>query len=241
MIRLLTFDLDNTLWETETVIAAAELTLLDWLKDNAPLFAERLDAEARRHLRKEVLAADPDLSHRVTALRIAILELGLRKAGYTGEQVKDLAQRGFEIFLEARHAVTFFPHVENLLQQLAPHYQLATISNGNADVRRLGLETYFSIIVSADDVGRSKPDPAPFLVALERANVEPAQTLHIGDHPVDDMQGAQAVGLHTLWFNRLGLPWPDQPRPHGEVRCLSEIPEWLQRYDLEAASIRKER
>lgn len=232
MIRLLTFDLDNTFWETEPVVVAAELALLEWLKVNAPLFVERLDADARHQLRREVLTADPDLSHTVTALRIAILELGLRKAGYPDEQVKDLAQRGFDIFLEARHALTFFPHVENLLEQLAPRYQLATISNGNADVRRLGLEKYFSIIVTADEIGRCKPDPAPFLAALERANAEPGETLHIGDHPVDDMQGAQAVGLHTLWFNRLGLPWPDQPRPHGEVRCLSEIPEWLQRYDL---------
>ena len=241
MIRLLTFDLDNTLWETESVVAAAELTLLDWLKGNAPLFVERLDADARRHLREEVLATDPDLRHRVTALRIAILELGLQKAGYPTDQVKELAQRGFDVFLEARHAVTFFPHVENLLQQLAQQYQLATISNGNADVRRLGLEKYFSIIIAADEIGRSKPDPAPFLAALERAAAEPHETLHVGDHPVDDVQGAQAVGLHTLWLNRLGLPWPDQPRPHGEVRCLSEIPTWLQHYTLDPDALRPER
>lgn len=109
-------------------------------------------------------------------------------------------------------------------------YQLATISNGNVDVRRLGLERYFSVIVSADEVGLSKPDPAPFLHALERAGTAPANTLHIGDHPVDDIQGAQGVGLHALWFNRLLLDWPDQPRPSGEVKCLSEIPPWLANY-----------
>lgn len=230
MIQLLTFDLDNTLWETETVVVAAEQTLLQWLDRHAPRFTQQLDGDARRALRNEVLAADPGLRHRVTALRIAVLEHGLRKAGYNAEQATELAQAGFEVFLEARHALTFFPHCEPLLEELSRHYQLATISNGNADVRRLGLEKYFRIIISADEIGLSKPDPAPFLAALERAGVEPQQALHIGDHPVDDIQGARGVGLHTLWFNRLGLEWSGAERPHGEVRCLSEIPDWLKNY-----------
>ena len=230
MIRLLTFDLDNTLWETEPVVMAAETRLLQWLAEHAPLFAQNLDADARRAVRHDVLAAEPLLRHRVTALRIAILELGLRRAGYSDEHARELALQGFEVFLEARHALTFFPHAEALLGRLAKRYQLATISNGNADVKRLGLEHYFKIVVSADEVGVGKPDPAPFLAALERAGAEPHETLHIGDHPVDDIQGAQGVGLHTLWFNRLELPWPDQPRPHGEVKCLSEVEGWLERY-----------
>lgn len=230
MIQLLTFDLDNTLWETEPVVVAAEQTLLDWLNQHAPRFTQQLNGEARRALRDEVLAADPDLRHRVTALRIAVLEHGLRKAGYPADAASELALAGFEVFLEARHALTFFPHCEPLLEQLARHYQLATISNGNADVRRLGLEKYFKVIVAADEIGLSKPDPAPFLAALERAGVEPQAALHIGDHPVDDIAGARAVGLHTLWFNRLGVEWSGDEPAHGEVRCLSEIPAWLKGY-----------
>lgn len=231
MIRLLTFDLDNTLWETEPVVIAAEARLLEWLAEHAPLFVRNLDADARRAVRQRVLAAEPLLRHRVTALRIAILELGLREAGYAEDHARELALQGFEVFLEARHALTFFPHAEALLAQLAKRYQLATISNGNADVKRLGLQDYFKVIVSADEIGVGKPDPAPFLAALERAGAEPHETLHIGDHPVDDIQGAQAVGLHTLWFNRTGLAWPDQPRPHGEVKCLSEVVDWLDTYE----------
>lgn len=230
MIQLLTFDLDNTLWETEPVVVAAEAALLGWLNQHASRFTQQLDQQARRGLRQEVLTAQPELRHRVTALRIAVLEQGLLKAGYAAEQAHELALAGFEVFLEARHALTFFPHCEPLLEELSRHYQLATISNGNADVRRLGLEKYFKVIVSADEVGLSKPDPAPFLTALERAGVEPQQALHIGDHPVDDIAGARAVGLHTLWFNRLGLTWSGDEPAHGEVRCLSEIPGWLKSY-----------
>lgn len=86
MIQLVTFDLDNTLWETESVVVAAEQTLLHWLEKNAPKFAQQLDLEARMALRNEVLAAQPELRHRVTPLRIAVLELGLRKAGYSDKR-----------------------------------------------------------------------------------------------------------------------------------------------------------
>ena len=230
MIQLVTFDLDNTLWETESVVVAAEQTLLHWLEKNAPKFAQQLDLEARMALRNEVLAAQPELRHRGTPLRIAVLELGLRKAGYSDKQASKLAKQGFKIFLDARHQLEYFPHVEVVLELLSRQYQLASISNGNADVRRLGLDRFFKIIVSADEVGLSKPDAAPFQTALESAGVEPSQALHIGDHPGDDIQGALDVGMHTLWFNPQGKAWPQQPRPHGEIRCLSEIPPWLNRY-----------
>lgn len=230
MIQLVTFDLDNTLWETESVVVAAEQTLLRWLDKHAPEFAKQLNPEARKTLRDEVLTAQPELSHRVTPLRIAVLELGLRKAGYSDQQASKLAVQGFKVFLDARHQLEYFPYVEVVLELLSRQYQLASISNGNADVRRLGLDRFFKIIVSADEVGLSKPDAAPFRAALQAAGVEPAQALHIGDHPGDDIQGALDVGMHTLWFNPQGKAWPQQPRPHGEVRCLSEIPPWLNRY-----------
>ena len=78
MIQLVTFDLDNTLWETESVVANAERVLADWLGKQAPDYTAARDKEARKALLAEVLDADPELRHRVTALRIAVLELGLR-------------------------------------------------------------------------------------------------------------------------------------------------------------------
>ena len=230
MIQLVTFDLDNTLWETESVVANAERVLADWLGKQAPDYTAARDKEARKALLAEVLDADPELRHRVTALRIAVLELGLRQAGYSADEAQRLALAGFEVFIDARHRLEYFPHAELVLELLSRQYQLACISNGNADVRRLGLDRYFSIIVSADEVGLSKPHPAPFVTALERAGVEPQQAVHIGDHPSDAIQGALDVGIHTPWFNPQGSAWAGQQRAHGEVRCLSEIPPWLNRY-----------
>ncbi|HSC75243.1 MAG TPA: HAD family hydrolase, partial [Pseudomonadales bacterium] len=69
-----------------------------------------------------------------------------------------------------------------------------------------------------------KPAPHMFLAALERADVAPHEALHIGDHPVDDMQGAQAVGMKTLWVNFSGNPWPlTTPAPDFTVTSLTGI------------------
>src|SRR5690606_41365117 len=109
-------------------------------------------------------------------------------------------------------------------------FRLAPICNRYGDVRRLALAEEFRVIVWAGEVGLRHPDAARFLAVLERAGVEPSQALHIGDHPVGDIAGARAVGLHTRWFNRLGVEWTGAEPAHGEVRCLSEIPDWLKAY-----------
>ena len=103
MIQLVTFDLDNTLWETESVVANAERVLADWLAKQAPDYTAARDLDARKALLAEVLDGDPDLRHRVTPLRIAVLELGLRKAGYPADEAQRLARAGFEVFIDARH------------------------------------------------------------------------------------------------------------------------------------------
>ena len=64
-IRLITFDLDDTLWSVQPVIVAADNTLRAWLASNA----ERLDAltpERLQQLRSEVVQQQPDLDRRVS-------------------------------------------------------------------------------------------------------------------------------------------------------------------------------
>jgi HAD superfamily hydrolase (TIGR01509 family) len=54
-------------------------------------------------------------------------------------------------------------------------------------------------VVTCAEVGVAKPDPRPLLVALERLHVEPARTLHIGDHEADE-QAAAAAGTQFRRF-----------------------------------------
>lgn len=80
------------------------------------------------------------------------------------------------------------------------------ITNGNADVRRLGLADYFTFALCAEDIGIAKPDARLFQEALQRGGATADTAVHIGDHPGDDIAGAQQAGLRAIWFNlRQGL------------------------------------
>ena len=225
-IQLITFDLDDTLWDVASVMHSAENTLRDWLASHAP----QLGGVPIEHLwaiRARLLAAEPGLKHRLSALRRRILLLALQEAGYPEHEAEPLAEAGFQVFLEARHQVSLFAEVQPTLEHLANHYQLGVISNGNADVRRLGLADYFQFALCAEELGIGKPDPLPFQHALARAGVSAEQAVHIGDHPVDDIAGAQAAGLRAVWFNPQGKAWGEAPPADGEIRNLAELPALL--------------
>ncbi len=225
-IQLITFDLDDTLWDVGPVIQSAETRLRDWLGQHAPRLGG-FPIESLAAIRRLLIESEPDLKHRISELRRRILFHALHDAGYSPNEAQAIADQAFEVFLEARHAIDLFPDVHPTLERLANHYMLGVLTNGNADVRRLGLADYFQFALCAEELGVGKPDPRPFQEALMRADVAAEHAVHIGDHPDDDIGGAQRAGVRAIWFNPAGKPWEHVVRPDAEVRSLSELPALL--------------
>ena len=111
----------------------------------------------------------------------------------------ELAAGAFAEFLDWRHRIEFFPNALDVLEELAGSYTLAALTNGNANFERLGLDRFFSFGYCAADVGASKPHPAMFERAIAHAGVAAREAVHVGDHPVDDVQGANGVGMASIW------------------------------------------
>lgn len=226
-IRLITFDLDDTLWDVRPVLHSAELTLREWLARHTPELND-YSIEALSAIRHTLLDAQPELRHRISELRRRVLCNALEGAGYPHGEARELAEQAFEVFLEARHAVQLFPEVHPTLEQLANHYTLGVLTNGNADVRRLGLADYFDFTLCAEELGVGKPDPRPFCEALKRAGVAAEHAVHIGDHPSDDIGGAQKAGMRAIWFNPGGGPWQQAGgQPDAVITNLAELPALL--------------
>lgn len=201
-IQLITFDLDNTLWAVDAVIMAADREMRDWLQEQSPGFNDAFSGERMLAMRTKLIAAQPQLQHDISAMRVALLTQALQQFGYEQPQARAIAQGAFDVFMVGRHKVQYYPGIPELLARLAQRFTLAALSNGNADIQRLSVQTHFSFSYSAASVGASKPHPAMFEAALAHANVDPHQAIHIGDHPVDDIQGASAVGMHTVWLDQ---------------------------------------
>ena len=226
MIKLITFDLDDTLWDTAPVIVSAEAVLRDWLAEHAPNLGP-VPVEHLWAIRTRLVEADPTFKHRISALRRRVLFHALEDDGYAHDQALALADKSFEVFLHARHQIDIFPEVQPTLEILAKTYTLGVVTNGNADVRRLGLADYFAFALCAEDLGIGKPDPALFLEALKRGKVDASVAVHIGDHPGDDIAGAQQAGFRAIWFNPAGKAWEADKRPDAEIQSLMQLPELL--------------
>jgi putative hydrolase of the HAD superfamily len=215
--RVLSLDLDDTLWPVEPVIAAAEAELLAWLRHRCPRAA---DIEVMRALRATVAAQFPERSHDLTFLRRHALGMQLLEAGY--DEIH--ADAAFEVFYAARNRVSFYPDVHTALARLGKRHRLFALSNGNADLERCGIAHFFAGHISARDAGAAKPDARIFAALAAHAGVAPADVVHVGDDPLADVVGARAAGMQAVWLNRSGREWPSQwPPPDRTVKSLDEL------------------
>ena len=99
-----------------------------------------------------------------------------------------------------------YPEVIEVLAQLRPRFDLAVVSNFDGRLRvileQLGVTQFFSHIFLSSELGADKPDPLIYERALKLSGLAPNETLHVGDDPVRDWQGAKAAGLSLFRLER---------------------------------------
>jgi FMN hydrolase / 5-amino-6-(5-phospho-D-ribitylamino)uracil phosphatase len=214
------FDLDNTLWDVEPVLARAEARLYAWLQTHCPRMTARLSLEDMKGARAQLARREPHNAHDFTYLRISALAMHAREHGYE----EGIATRAFEVFLAARCEVAVFADVQPALTRLKSRYALASLSNGNADLGRIGLEHLFSLSLNARQIGVAKPALRCFEHLAQALALEPAQVLYVGDDARLDVLAARDAGLKTAWMNRRAHTWPAELTPADlSVRDCAEL------------------
>ena len=234
MVSLVTFDLDDTLWDNEPVIEKAIGESYLWLLKRCPELSCQHDAQSLDAFHLQLMASRPDLAHRVSQARIVAARMALESVGYEAPLAATLAEEFFAVFMQWRHRITLFAGVEEMLATMASRYVLAVITNGNVDVERIGLGKYFSFSVKAEDINRSKPDATLFRHALSQAGITADRAVHVGDNCIADVQGAAAAGMKTVWFNPQRETWEGVGAPDVAVTSCKDIPAAISRIDTEA-------
>jgi putative hydrolase of the HAD superfamily len=142
---------------------------------------------------------------------------------------------GFEVDAEALTgallaALRFraYPDAEPALRSLRrAGLRLVVVSNWDVSLRdrleETGLAPLVDGAVASAGFGRAKPDPAIFARALELAGVPAAAALHVGDSPVEDVEGARAAGLRAVLVVRDGSAGA-VPAGVPVIRSLTELP-----------------
>lgn len=223
-IRAITIDLDDTLWPIWPTIERAEKALHDWLNENAPMTAALFaNPAALREIRAEMTNSRPDLKHDMSALRRESIRMALYRAGE--DPLK--AEPAFEVFFAERQRVTLFEDALPALEYLAGRFPMVALSNGNADLQRIGLGHLFRASVHAREFGVGKPDPRIFHAAAGAVDTLADNVLHIGDDATLDALGALNAGMQAAWLNRSDALWPHEQEPHVTLTHLGELRELL--------------
>ena len=226
-ILALTLDLDDTLWPVLPALERTDHAVDAWLQQHHPDVARAWPVTAMRELRMKVATERPDLAHDFSTQRQLTLEQAFASCGTASAPVDAL----WEIYFAARNSVELYSDSLPALQRLSAHWPIVSLTNGNADLERVGIHMHFHHHISARDTGVAKPDPGIFLAAAEHLGVPPENILHIGDDAELDVVGARDVGMRTAWINRQRAAWPAGlgRAPDLDLPDMAALVEWIER------------
>ena len=99
-----------------------------------------------------------------------------------------------------------YPEVPGVLEELAPRFRLAVISNFDGRLRlilqHLGISKFFGHVFISSELGADKPDPEIYRRAVKLMHLHPNEVLHVGDDPERDWKAAKAAGLSIFRLDR---------------------------------------
>jgi FMN phosphatase YigB (HAD superfamily) len=95
---------------------------------------------------------------------------------------------------------------KKLIRQAKEQCKVGLISNFThapviyRSLRKVGISEFFNAVVVSEEVGWRKPSSHIFQHALNRLQVQGSEAVYIGDSPIEDIQGAKAAGLKTIFI-----------------------------------------
>jgi 2-haloacid dehalogenase len=122
-----------------------------------------------------------------------------------------------------------FPEVPSALEEARDRgWRLAVLSNTDPDLleasfARIGVE--FELTVAASEIGSYKPAPTHWDEFFVRSGADRASHVHVAASLFHDIAPASALGLRTIWINRLGEE--PEPQPDVELHSLTGLAESL--------------
>ena len=222
-LKMITFDLDDTLWDNMPTITKAEFDTRKWIEDQVGK-VEWGNFNDFLKIREELIEDDASIEWDISKLRREIFRkklLHVKPNSYRDE----IVENAFKIFITKRHEIKLFDDVEETLEHLSKKYILGILTNGNADIYKFNIGKYFKFSISSLEAMDSKPNRAHFDEALKQVNdISFENLLHIGDHQVNDILGAYELGIDTLWFNNNNQNWEQYFSKPDEFSAWKELP-----------------
>ena len=202
-IKVLSFDLDNTIYDCQTVLTRAENWFTNYLCERYGLGGKYQSYDYWANVKSKVLHEDMSLEDDVTLLRaqslvVAFKEIGIPLKGGLEEAI-DLVK----LFIKKRSDGVVSDDVRTLMSDLKAKYPLISVSNGNLDAKQLEVSSYFeNDLRPVRFKFHRKPHQDLFFECANFKQVQPCEILHIGDDPYTDVFGAGCSGCKCVGLRK---------------------------------------
>lgn len=213
MIQAVLFDLDGTLFDRTSSVTAG-------LQRQYARFAQDLRATPQAAYQERFLVLDDRgyVNKRVVYQQLA------EAFGWPPALAQTLCD---DYYAHYHDECMGFPGLRQMLAGLrALEMKLGLVTNGWDQIQRgviqaLEIEPFFDVILISETEGVRKPDARVFKRALDRLGIDAAHALFVGDHPVNDIDGAQQVGMRAVWMR--DAHWGDCPHADWRIESLPEL------------------
>jgi len=209
-IRVVSFDLDDTLWPTGDVVHTANAEMQRWLNEKYPGTPTAKDIQdIMRVIRKTraeaaIAAGRPKAPVSYTELRKAGLAQAVMDAGFSEQDAREGSEEGFNVWLAARNKASdelLFDGARETLVQIReehPHLIVGAITNGRGDVNLIPrLKGLFDFSVSGEEP-KVFPARKPSLDIYREATRRAARLRDAGSEKAEDVVAREAEGwLHV--------------------------------------------
>ncbi len=213
MLKAVFLDMDETLCATSLANDKALLGLAAWVAERFP----SMDADmfCQRYLAGIYKELNTDYPQLISLLvdegqfRCLLIQLLFKEQNQTIDD--DCAQQLQQYFDDERMVhFDFFPQVKTMLEELRTRFTLVLITNGPTfsqypKIDAVNLRSLVDAVIIGGEEPEEKPAASIFQKALNLAGCEAHEAVHVGDSLSCDIEGAQQMGIKTIWVDTLRL------------------------------------
>ena len=242
-VQAVLFDFGHTLMDfgrTEEALRGAYSVIRDrlanWVEDRAPpeidVLVERVAEEIDRRVERSYLQRRLEELDIIEEFEEAFDAIGYK---LPPELIREVVELDHEALV---NSVRIEPETIEILEKLkADGLKLGLVSNVSQlpellhrDIKAFGIARFLDGVAFSSEIGVRKPRPQIFEHVLDQIGTKPTDAVFVGDRLVDDIAGAQAVGMRAVLTRQYRQEEPDSITPDAVIEHITELPDILARF-----------
>ena len=231
MIKVVFFDLDGTLCDSDTAWSIAQREAFQLLREHYPHVSQEAITNAWTTVHQRLFQQLDAGKLSMAEVRDSRFECLFTKLNLPTDKVME----ELSDFFCSRYLTSLRLYDDVTVLEELHTYHVGIITNGAHDehtdsqlskVRHLGLSERIQSLTISGEIGIRKPNLEIFKLACKRADVLPEEAVYIGDSVQNDIVGANRAGMTSVFINRKSdvlIPKTADAQPDYAISNLHDV------------------